>query len=301
MNMKKCSFGLDLLSVVLLVCLMILIQTSLVALFVGKYGLAYFAYDRIISKVLITTIIMVPLATYYKARVSFEGLKYTPWAQSCIEWNHITQVYKKRILFYDVIYIVGNGKKVYIPLLSNYLIQLKLCVLNCSNTNLLVEYLEKLTDKDIQKITRHYKMFLLSGFLAGFLLVFIPLYQHVVWYPAKLIETLESVVERHNQSIPKQVDQYTTLEKLVFLKESKKLQYYYTLNLSLDDEDLFVSLMKTELSKTHCENQKVVKYLKIGMVYEHFYTISCDSNPIVKKITIDNRFCSNELITDFHI
>ncbi len=101
--MKKCSFGLDLLSVVLLVCLMILIQTSLVALFVGKYGLAYFAYDRIISKVLITTIIMVPLATYYKARVSFEGLKYTPWAQSCIEWNHITQVYKKRILFYDVI------------------------------------------------------------------------------------------------------------------------------------------------------------------------------------------------------
>jgi len=137
----------------------------------------------------------ISLAFYYKTIISKDGIKgFTLLGKAhCIEWINIIKIDKRRFFLIDTISIEGNGKKIYVGLLGNFE-WFRTCAEKFDKDCKLTSYLNGLTLEEVKSIKNSNNVIALIGIIALFMLLNISAYEHFIWYPAKLVGKVKTLL-----------------------------------------------------------------------------------------------------------
>jgi len=298
MNQKNCTFGANLIAIFSM-SLIVLFSKSTVETLVlfNKFGFYQFAYNKILTDLVITLIIMVFVLFYYRTIISADGIKgFTMFGKAHrIKWDNITNIYKKKILFIDTLFIEENGKKIHIGLFNNF-DRFKTCTEQFNQEGLLASYLNHLTTEELRTLKNNNNMMALLAGIILILLMSISAYEHYIWSPNQWIKKVQSNVDQKSQNIPRPIGEFMVLKNITFLPNKKQTEYLYTVDL-LCDEEFFSQNVKNEIEISiqtqFCKNSQAINYLNAGFSEVHrFQYAGGDEKPIISQITVDKAFCS---------
>lgn len=297
MNKTNCTFGANLIVILSMSLIILFSKSSFETLvFFNKFGFYQFTYNKILTDLVITLIIMVFVSFYYRTIISADGIKgFTTFGKvHKIKWDQITNIYKKKILFIDTLFIEENGKRIHIGLFDNF-DRFKTCSEQFNQDGLLVSYLNHLTREELRSFKNNNNMMALLAGIILILLISISAYEHYIWYPNQWIKKVQSNVDQKSQNLPRPVGELMVLKKITFLPDKKQTEYLYTADL-LCDEDFFNQNVKNEIEISiqtqFCKNNHAINYLNAGFSEVHrFQYAGCDEKPIISQITVDKAFC----------
>ncbi|EDN67745.1 hypothetical protein BGP_2323 [Beggiatoa sp. PS] len=213
-----------------------------------------------------------------------------------IKWDNITNIYKKKILFIDTLFIEENKKKIHIGLFDNF-DRFKACTEQFNQDGLLASYLNHLTIEESISLKNNNNIMALLGGIILILFISISTYEHYIWSQNQWMKQVQADVDKKSQNLPRPVGELMVLENIIFLADKKQTEYFYTVDLLCDcDEEFFKQNIKDEIESAiqtqFCKNSRAMNYLNAGFSEVHRFQYSkCDKQSIVSQITVDKVFC----------